>query len=189
MIVGLVLAAGLARRMGRQKLLLDLRGKPVVRWSVESILSHVDDIVVVTGHEAEGVQAALSGLRVRFVANPNPEAGQGSSIAVGAAALPTSARAVVIALGDQPRLPPDVVPALVETFARGGAAIVAPVYRGTQGAPVLFGTEVFPELRALSGDGGARTVVRARPDRVREIAFELPMPDDVDTPEDYARLM
>ena len=82
-----VLAAGLARRMGRQKLLLDLRGKAVVRWSVEAILPHVDDVVVVTGHEAAGVEAALAGLPVRFAENPRPEDGQGSSIAVGVGAL------------------------------------------------------------------------------------------------------
>ena len=54
---------------------------------------------------------------------------------------------------------------------------------------MLFGAEVYGELRALTGDAGARSVVRARPDRVREVAFDLPMPVDVDTPEDYARLM
>ena len=54
---------------------------------------------------------------------------------------------------------------------------------------MLFGAEVFAELRALTGDGGARSVVRARPDRVREVLFDFPVPDDVDTPDDYARLM
>jgi len=189
MLAALILAAGLARRMGRQKLLLALQGRPVVCWSVEAILPHVDEVVVVTGHEAAGVRAALDGLCVRFVHNAHPEAGQGSSIAVGVTALASTARAVLIALGDQPRLPAVVVPALLQAFGRGGASIVAPVYGGIQGTPVVFGAEVFTELRALTGDGGARTVVRARPERVREVRFDLPMPDDVDTPEDYARLM
>ena len=73
--------------MGRQKLLLDLKGKPVVRWSVELVLPHVGDCVVVTGHDDAAVRAALSGLAVRFVVNLRPQDGQGSSIAVGAAAL------------------------------------------------------------------------------------------------------
>ncbi len=175
--------------MGRQKLLLPLRGKPVVRWSVDAILPHADEVLVVTGHEAADVQAALAGLPVRFIHNPHPEAGQGSSIAVGVAALAQTTDAVLIALGDQPRLPDGVIPALLEAFRRGDAAIVTPIYRGIQGTPVIFGAEVFPELRALTGDGGARTVVRANLGRVREIPFDLPMPDDVDTPEDYARLM
>ena len=66
MIAGVVLAAGLARRMGRQKLLLSLEGKPVVRWAVERLLPHVEDLVVVTGHDDSTVRHALSGLAVRF---------------------------------------------------------------------------------------------------------------------------
>src|SRR5919106_2171417 len=76
MTAAMVLAAGLARRMGRQKLLLDLRGKPVVRWSVEAMLPHVADLVVVTGGDDDGVRGALQGLAVRFAVNPRPQAGQ-----------------------------------------------------------------------------------------------------------------
>jgi molybdenum cofactor cytidylyltransferase len=175
--------------MGRQKLLLDLRGKPVIRWSVEALLPHVDEVIIVTGHDEGGVRAALAGLSVRYTSNPHPEAGQGSSIAAGAAALSPATRATLIALGDQPHVPAEVLSALLEDFARGGAAIVVPIYRGTQGTPVVFAADVFPELRALTGDAGARSIVRSRPDRVRGVPFALPMPDDVDTPEDYARLM
>ncbi len=189
MVAAVVLAAGLARRMGRQKLLLPLQGRPVVRWSVEAVLPHVDEVVVVTGHEAADVRTALTGLAVRFAHNAQPEKGQGSSIAVGVAALAPGTDAALIVLGDQPRLPHTVIPALLQAFRGGGVAIVTPVYRGSQGTPVVFAAEVFSELRGLKGDAGARTVVRARPDRVREICFDLPMPDDVDTPEDYARLM
>ncbi|HEY3064632.1 MAG TPA: nucleotidyltransferase family protein [Methylomirabilota bacterium] len=188
MIAGIVLAAGLARRMGRQKLLLDLRGKAVLRWSVERVLPHVEDVVVVTGADDTAVREALAGLAVRFAVNPRPQDGQGSSIAVGVAALKPWTRAVLIALGDQPRLPASVVPALLDAFHEDRKAIVAPVYRGVQGTPVLFALDVFPELRALTGDGGARAVVNANPGRVTRVAIDAPMPPDVDTPEDYARL-
>ncbi len=188
MISGLVLAAGLARRMGRQKLLLVLQGKPVLRWAVERIAPHVGEVVVVTGQDDGQLRDALAGLAVRFAVNPTPQAGQGSSIAVGAAALKPWTRAALVALGDQPRIPEVVVPALIAAFEAGGAAIVAPVYRGTQGTPVLFASETFAELRALTGDTGARALVSARPERVRRVDFDLPMPPDVDTPEDFARL-
>jgi molybdenum cofactor cytidylyltransferase len=188
MIAGIVLGAGFARRMGRQKLLLDLRGKPVVRWSVEAVLPHVADLVVVTGGDDDGVRAALEGLAVRFAVNPRPQAGQGSSIAVGMAALKPWTAAVLIALGDQPRLPDGVIGALLQARAETGKAIVAPVYRGVQGTPVLFAGEVFAELAALDGDAGARSVVQARAERVARVAIDAPMPLDVDTPEDYARL-
>ncbi|HEU4368744.1 MAG TPA: nucleotidyltransferase family protein [Methylomirabilota bacterium] len=183
-----MLAAGLSRRMGRQKLLLDLRGKPVVRWSVEGVLPHVADVVVVTGPDDGGVRAALDGLPVRFAVNPHPEAGQGSSIAAGVRALAPGTAAALIALGDQPRLPEGVIPALVRAREQAGKAIAAPVYRDTQGTPVLFGAEVFGELAVLHGDAGARSVVQARPERVARVPVDAPMPPDVDTPEDYARL-
>ena len=189
MIAAIVLAAGLARRMGgRQKLLLPLEGTPVVRWSVEGALPHVDDVVVVTGRDEESVRGALAGLPVRFVANPRPEHGQSSSIASGVAALPPTASAALVVLGDQPRIPPEVIPALLAARARSARAIAAPVYRGIRGTPVLFGAEVFAELAALGGDAGARSVVEARPERVTIVEVDAPMPADVDTPEDLARL-
>ncbi|HSE93877.1 MAG TPA: nucleotidyltransferase family protein [Methylomirabilota bacterium] len=188
MIAGIVLAAGFARRMGRQKLLLAYRGAPIVRLSVEALARHVEDVVVVTGQDEGAVREALAGLDVRFARNPRPHDGLGSSIAVGVAALKPWTTATLVALGDQPHVPAPVVPALLATFGRGGKAIVAPVYRGTQGTPVLFGSEVFAELSALTGDSGARAVVASRPDRVALVPFDLPMPADVDTPEDFARL-
>lgn len=184
-----MLAAGLARRMGRQKLLLLVGGRPIVCLAVEGLARQVDDLVVVTGHEAAAVEDALAGLPVRIARNPRPEAGQASSIAVGARALAPATDAVIVALGDQPAVPDEVVPALVAAWRRTGMAVVAPRYRGIQANPVLFGAAVIPELCALTGDGGARAVVRARPERVAWVDLDLPVPADVDTPEDHARLM
>jgi len=187
-IAAVMLAAGLARRMGRQKLLLQLQGKPVVRLSVEHIVSHVEDVVVVTGPEDTAIRQALEGLPVRFAVNPRPQDGQGTSIAAGVAALKPWTTAALIALGDQPRMPAAVVPALLDAFRRSGQAIVAPVYQGVHGTPVLFSSEVFGELRALTGYAGARAVVKVNPERVEAVAFDIAMPPDVDTPEDYAKL-
>src|SRR5262245_16965133 len=148
MTAAIVLAAGLSRRMGRQKLLLELGGKPVVRWAVEGVLPYVGDLIVVTGHDDAAVRAALRGLAVRFVVNPRPEDGQGTSIATGAAVLAAGTEAALVVLGDQPRLAADIIPTLLRERGRTGKAIVAPVYRGTQGTPVLFAAAVFGELVA-----------------------------------------
>jgi len=188
MIAAVVLAAGLSTRMGRQKLLLPLGDKAVVRWSVEAVLPHVQDVVVVTGRDTAAVRDALAGLSVRFAENPAPESGQSSSIAVGVGVLAPATRAALIVLGDQPRTPRSVVPALLAARDRTGKAVIVPVYRGVRGTPVLFGAEVFAELRALRGDAGARAVVTARPERVEAIEVDSPMPVDVDTPEDLARV-
>jgi molybdenum cofactor cytidylyltransferase len=188
-IVALVLAAGLSRRMGKPKLLLPIDGKPLVRWSVERLLPHVDRVVVVTPPDDAALRAALEGLAVGFVANPRAHEGQGTSIAAGAAALPAGTEAVVVALGDQPRLPDGLVARLIDAFRSERTPIVAPVYQGTQGTPVVFAARVLDELRALDGDAGARAVVRRDPARVTLVAVDAPMPPDVDTPEDYARLV
>src|SRR5262249_32731356 len=162
--------------------------KPVVRWAVERILPHVEDVVVVTGADDAAIRQALADLQVRFDVNPRPQDGQGTSIAVGQAALQTWTRPATYALVDQPRMPNPVVRSLLEAFQTSGKAIVAPVYRGVQGTPVVFSSEMFGELRALGGDAGARAVVVARPERVERVAIDLTMPPDVDTPEDYAKL-
>ena len=189
MIAGVVLAAGLSRRMGRPKLLLDWGGSPVIRGAVEQVrAAGVGQLVVVVGFESADVRGALSGFPVQFVQNPDPAAGQGSSIACGVSALGPEVRAALIALGDQPALPAEVIPRLLETYDRTGKAIVAPVYRGVQGNPVLFASGVFAELRGLTGDRGARGVVERDAARVALVPFDLPMPPDLDTPEEYARL-
>lgn len=185
----LVLAAGLSRRMGQPKLLLPLLGRPVIRWTVERMLeAGVERVVVVAGHEQAAIEAALSGLAVTVVANPEPEAGQGRSIAVGLGALPADTERALIGLGDQPDVPREVVSGLAEALGRGGAAIAAPVYREGRGNPVLFHRRVFAELLGLSGDRGARAVVERDPSRVALVVFDLPMPKDVDTREDYEAL-
>jgi len=188
-IAGIVLAAGLSRRMGRPKLLLDWGGKSVIRRVVEQVQAGgVDEVIVVLGHEAAAIRKALSGLPVRFAENSEPEAGQASSIACGVSALAPGAEAALMVLGDQPALPVEVIPRLLQIFKQTGKSIAAPMYRGVQGNPVLFAASVFPELLSLTGDRGARSVVEKDPARVAAVPFDLPMPADLDMPEDYGRL-
>jgi molybdenum cofactor cytidylyltransferase len=189
MIAAVVLAAGRSRRMGRPKLLLHLGGKAVVRWSVERVLPHVGDVVVVTPPDDAEIRTALAGLEVRFAVNPRPEEGQGASIAAGMGALRPGTRAVLIVLGDQPHVPVGVFEAVIGAFEASGRAIVAPVYRGVRGTPVLFAARTFAELAAVTGDTGARAVVLRDPDRVELVPLDRDMPADVDTPDDYARLL
>jgi molybdenum cofactor cytidylyltransferase len=191
MIAAIVLAAGLSRRMGRAKLLLEVDGQPVIRRTVGALarMGPIQDIVVVTGAEDRRLQAALEGVPVRFARNLRPEDGQGSSIGVGVRALRPDTRAAFVVLADQPGIPESVFVTLVDSLERSGKRIVVPVYRGgTQGNPVLFSRAVFGELTELTGDAGGRGVVHARPDRVELVAIDIDMPPDLDTPEDYERL-
>lgn len=189
MTAAIILAAGLSRRMGRPKLLLEVEGRPIIRHAVERVISAgIRQVLVVAPPEHEALARALDGLEVRFAVNPIPEAGQGSSVSVGVRALAAGTTAVLIALGDQPGVPAEVIPALLEALKTSGKSIAAPRYADGLGNPVLFAASVFPELLVLPGDRGARAVVEQDPSRLAQVDIGSPMPRDIDTPEDYESL-
>lgn len=190
MIAAVVLAAGASRRFGGHKLLAPLRGAPLVRLVVEHVLARdVDRVLVVLGRDGEAVREALGGLRVDFVLNPEYREGLGTSLRAGVAALPPDAEAAVIVLADQPLPSPAIVDGLVRAFRASGRPVVVPVYAGERGNPVLFGASLFGELLRVTGDQGARGVIASDPDRVEVVDFPFAPPPDVDTPEDYERLL
>ena len=186
-IAAIVLAAGASTRMGRQKLTLPMRdGRPLVRLAVEQVLgAGLDDVVVVTGRDAEAVALALAPLPVRTVVNPRYAEGQSTSLRAGLDALRPGTDATVVALGDQPLPDPDIIRRLVAAFRATGHPIVVPVYRDSRGNPVLFANVLFGELRAVTGDRGGREVIARDPTRVAEVPIDLAMPADIDTPQDY----
>ena len=189
MIVGLLLAAGAARRFGAPKLIQWLAGKPIVRWSAETLAAATDRLLVVVPPDAALLRDALRGIQAQFIVNDLPAHGLGRSIACGVRALPPEADAVVIALADEPRVDPLWIAAVIDrNRATNGAAIVAPLFRGIRRHPVLFDRSVFAELATLDGDRGARDVIERDPARVALVEFDQPGTIDVDTPEDLARL-
>ena len=187
MIAAIVLAAGTSTRMGRQKLTLPMAdGRPLVRVAVEQVLAAgVDDTVVVLGGDAEAVALALAPLPVRTVVNPRYAEGQSTSLWAGLDALRPGTGAAVVALGDQPLPDPDVIRRLVAAFRASGRPIAVPVYRDGRGNPVLFAAVLFGELRAVTGDRGGREVIARDAARVAEVPVDMPMPTDIDTPQDY----
>src|SRR5262245_3137619 len=190
-IAAIVLAAGTASRMGRQKLLLPVAaGRPLVRASVEQVLAAgLGDVVGVLGRDAEAVGAALGGLPVRTVVNPHYADGQSTSLRAGLDALRPDTAAAVVALGDQPLPDPALVGRLVAAHRASGRPIAVPRYRDGRGNPVLFGASLFAELRAVTGDTGGRGVVARDAGRVIEVPVDHPMPPDVDTWEDYQAML
>jgi molybdenum cofactor cytidylyltransferase len=188
-IAAILLAAGHARRFGAPKLLQDLDGKPVIRWSADLLsLPPIAELVVVVPPDYDAIARALHGLGARFVVNPAAREGIGSSIACGVTALGAGIEAAVIALADEPRLKRGVLEQVVARYEDGGVSVVAPSYRGVPGHPVLFDRAVLAELRELSGDSGARGVVERDPRRVAVLELDEPRPVDVDTPADLERL-
>ncbi|NWG19642.1 MAG: nucleotidyltransferase family protein [Chloroflexi bacterium] len=188
MICGIVLAAGSSSRMGRPKQLLDWNGRPLVRVVAEATLAAaLDEVIVVTGSAAAAVTDALHDLRLRIVHNPGFAGGLSSSLRAGVSALPADAAAALVCLGDQPFVTVAIIEALTTAWRACRAPIVAPVYNGVRGHPVLFDRTVFNELLAVTGDQGARAVVARDPARVQCVAFDDDRPLlDIDTPEAYA---
>ncbi len=194
-VAGLVLAAGRSARFGADKLLAPLAGRPVVTWSIAAIGAATDHVLVVLPPGAAALAGALhqdhgmsAGRSVRIVENPSRDLGMASSIAAGVASLDAGVGAVIIALGDQPLVSPDVVRRLVARWQLGGALAVAPRYRDGQGHPVLFGRACFAALCALEGDRGARSVLTALGDDLAMVEVDEPTPLDVDSPDVLERL-
>lgn len=191
-VYGVVLAAGSSSRLGRPKQLLPLGGRPLLAHTLAHARdSLLDGVYVVLGHEARAIERQVepAALGARVVVNDRHGEGQSTSLHAGLAALPRDAAAAVFILGDQPLVGPDVLDALVATYRATGGPIVQPVYAGRRGNPVLFDRALWSELLTIEGDQGARGVLRAHADLVREAPVpDIPYPADVDTPADYERL-
>jgi molybdenum cofactor cytidylyltransferase len=184
-----VLAGGRSSRFvgsGEHKLLAHIDGKAIIRISAAVALdSQVGRVVVVTGANAEGVAWALDGLDVELVHAREFAAGMSASLRSGVEAL-ESADAIVVTLGDQPGLRSAAIRHVVQGWRETGAQIVIPRYDGTDrpAHPVLFTRSVYPELLALDGDVGARSVIVRDPGRVAVVPLDWSAPHDVDTMND-----
>jgi molybdenum cofactor cytidylyltransferase len=187
-IVGLLLAAGGARRFGSQKLVALLDGVPLVRHAANTLLNTTDAVVAVVGDHAGEVRAVLDDMGIDIVGNPHWASGLSSSLQCGVASLPATADAIVVALGDQPYLDERIVGDVIARWRSTACPIVATRYSGVQGHPVLFDRSVFAELAALRGDVGAKSVIERSPQRTQYVDVAGPAPKDVDTEWDLEEL-
>ncbi|MQT12678.1 NTP transferase domain-containing protein [Segnochrobactrum spirostomi] len=190
-IAAIVLAAGRSTRMGGpNKLLAPLDGRPLVRRAVEAACgSRATAVIVVTGHEAPVVRAALEGLPVRFVHNPAYAEGLSTSLAAGLDALGAEIEAAAVLLGDMPRVTAGMVDRLVDAYQPArGALIALSTSGGRRGNPVLWSRRFFPELQAIRGDTGGRDLLAAYPEAITEVEQGDGAAFDVDTPEALAAL-
>jgi molybdenum cofactor cytidylyltransferase len=186
-VAAVVLAAGRSTRMGAvNKMLAEIGGKPLVRIAAEQALaSHAKPVIVVTGHERERVEQALSGLPLSFVHNPDYAEGLGTSLKAGIAAVPEESDGAVVCLGDMPQVDAGLIDKLLAAFDPVcGALVVVPSINGRRGNPVVWSRRFFPELMAVTGDVGARYLIGQYAEAVVEVplAGEAAL-TDVDTPE------
>lgn len=179
--------------MGRSKALLPHpdTGGTFLRHLVDVYQAGgVDQVFVVTRPGDATLTGEATGAGAITVVNPDPDRGQLSSILAGLEAVETlGARGVLVTPVDLPLLSAGVVRAVLAASA-SGAVIARPIHGGRGGHPVYFAAEVFPELRAADPAEGARAVVRAHRPRVVDVAVdEIGVITDVDTPDDYRRLI
>jgi molybdenum cofactor cytidylyltransferase len=187
-IVGLLLAAGGARRFGSQKLVAPLGDTTVVRHAAESLAQSTDALIVVVGSEAVTVARALHGVNATIVENAEWERGLSTSIRCGVASATPETSALLIALGDEPLVNRDVPRAVIAAWRATGKPIVVPRYAGESGHPALFEPSIFAELMALEGDAGAKRVINRLADRVAYVDIAAERPLDVDQAADLRRL-
>jgi molybdenum cofactor cytidylyltransferase len=186
-VAAIVLAAGRSTRMGGpNKMLAELSGKKLVRIATEQALaSKASEVIVVTGHQAELVEQALAGLKVKFVRNPDFAGGLASSVKAGIAAVSKQADGAMICLGDMPLIDAHLIDRLVEAFDPDrGNLIVVPVAEGRRGNPVLWSRRFFGELLTLDGDIGARHLIARHAEAVAEVPVDGESAFlDIDTPQ------
>lgn len=187
-----LLAAGLGSRFGpAPKLLATLDGRPLVRHAAEAALgARPRPVVAVLGAHAQAVRAALDGLDLVGIENPDYRAGLATSLRAGLAALPETCSAAVVVLGDMPRVTAAHIDRLAAAFAgaRVEPAAVVPVQDGRRGNPVLLNLRrLGPEIARLAGDHGAGPLLKGRAD-VLEIPGDPGTALDIDTPAGLAVL-
>jgi molybdenum cofactor cytidylyltransferase len=188
-VAAIVLAAGRSTRMGRSKQTLPWGDTTMIDEVVRRLqASGVSEIVVVTGAERESVEAALASTPIRFAFNPDFETSEmARSLQVGLRRLPENSLAALVALADQPRLDPDVAQTMIQRWRETQAPVVAPIYQGQRGHPLLFDSSTWPDLFALPAEANPRDFLRAA-GRIElvEVTTDAIL-RDIDTLEDYER--
>lgn len=198
MIVAVILAAGTSSRLGRPKQLLQLGEQTVIEHVVDRVLvSSVDHVLVVLGHGADAIEAVLQGRDIAIVRNPEYRDGQGTSLVAGIKAAqdlfdvsPDQRNAVVMMLVDQPSTRSTVIDRVISVWSESDAPIALARYGTHRSHPVIFDERVLPELLEVTGDEGARSILRRYGDKVVEVdSGEADLPPDIDTEEAYRHMV
>jgi molybdenum cofactor cytidylyltransferase len=187
-IAGILLAAGAASRMGRNKLLLELEGEPLLRRAARRALeAGLAPVLVVLGHQAERAGEALAGLTCTAVPNPAWAGGMNTSLSAGVLAVPAEAEAAVVLLADMPFVDAAMIRAVVERWRETGAPVVASRYGAATAPPTLYARELFPQLTGGTGEGRGREVVRGQGERACLVEWPPAALADLDVPGDLEK--
>jgi molybdenum cofactor cytidylyltransferase len=176
-VAGVVLAAGTSSRMGRNKLLLEVAGKSLLR-----------PVLVVLGHESERARRELEGLGCEVVLNAGFQEGIHSSVRTGIAAVPAGCAAAVVLLADMPLVDAEMVRTLIRRYRDGRPLLVVSDYEGVDAPPILYDRPLFVELAVLEGEGCGKRVVKRHSGEAVRIRWPARALTDLDRPEDVERV-
>jgi molybdenum cofactor cytidylyltransferase len=191
-ISAIVVAAGFSTRMGQPKQLLPYAGHTVIEQIVSVLLQcPLAEIVVVTGHERQAIEATLAGWPVRTVFNPDYEQGEMlSSVQRGLAKLETNIAAALIVLSDQPQIEAPVVQWLIDAYHTEPGPLIIPSFQMRRGHPILIDRACWPEILALDWDQTLRAVIKTYAHQINYVVVETDsVLRDIDTPEAYRQAL
>jgi len=189
-VITIVLAAGASQRMGRRnKLVLDVAGKPLFLWALdEALASKSDGVCLVLGPEMEQFLTHLHNRNVTVVRNNDYPEGMSTSIKAGLKALPQGVDGVLLTVADQPCLSAATFDKLIDKFISDAAPLIAAEYDGDLRNPALFHRDFFAELMQLQGDAGAKSILNKYAEQVATVPLSMHACLDIDTPEDLKRV-
>jgi len=189
MISAIVLAAGISKRMGKLKQLLAFGKSTILEETLKNLLnSKVDEVVVVLGFQSEKIAQKIITLPVKQIKNPHYLRGMSSSIRWGLTAINKKTDAILIALGDQPLILPDIFNKLIDEHCRNHAGITIPVYKGRRGHPLIFDIKFKEDFLELAGDIGGRDITSKYPDDILEVEIHSDsVIKDIDDRESYQK--
>ena len=191
---GIILAAGQSTRFGKPKQLLKLNDKYLLEWVLDAALgSRLEKILLILGHKYQEILTAL-GEKTRhrdlqIINNHHYQGGQSTSLQAGLDQVRDKFPAAMFLLGDQPMLDSETIDALLEQFWISGKDIGVPVFKGKRGNPVIFAKKFYDHMAKISGDIGARNIIRNHLENVEEIEINNPLCFmDIDTQSDLDNL-
>ena len=188
----IVLAAGKSTRMkGRNKLLAEINGTPMVLRVVQAALqSKVDEVIVVLGWEADLVRGVLTDLPCNLVLNKEFESGQSSSVKTGLKAVSKLTRAVLVLPGDVAKIDPRSINMVINEYNETGSSIIVAGHNGEAGHPILFNKSLFPEIEQINEETyGLKSVVKRHESEVKFVEVHTTnVLRDIDTPDDLKQV-
>lgn len=184
----IVLAAGKSKRMGTNKLLLEVKGRTVLDWLLDALdESIIDDVYVVLGHRTEDLEPIIQTHRAQQVINPDYNEGMTSSFRAGLREV--SADATFLILADQLGLKPDLIELMaLRMESDPEVMIVSPVHKDKRGHPVLFRRSLFPEIFEMGSEENLKNLVDRHQDAHKYVEGDLWCTLDMDTPEEFERV-